>query len=66
MEREFHEKSIKSDFWPKIVFLRNRQKSDFFAQNFFNKGKKNIFGQKSPKICQKSSKYEARECFLTF
>ena len=32
-------------------------KSDFLAQNFFNKSKKNNFGQKSPNICPKPSKY---------
>ena len=45
-----------SDFWLKIVFLRNRQISDFLAQNFFNKGKKK-FWTKITKNLPKPSKY---------
>ena len=43
LRKGFHKKFIhivkSSDFWLKIIFLRNDQKVGFLSQFYFNKGK---------------------------
>ena len=46
--------------------MRNCQKVIFWHNIFLTRIKKNIFGKKSPKICQNHLIHVSRECFLTF